>query len=75
MFILLDVDECSLGLHMCHSNSQCINMPGWYYCQCRPGYESLTDDNLRAFCQGNFIAIKYLLKLYFKYYFNKIFIL
>ncbi|GFY64561.1 protein kinase C-binding protein NELL1 [Trichonephila inaurata madagascariensis] len=46
-----DVDECALGLHICHPNSQCINMPGWYYCQCRPGYESHPEDNLRASCQ------------------------
>ncbi|KFM74822.1 Protein kinase C-binding protein NELL2, partial [Stegodyphus mimosarum] len=36
---------------MCHPNSQCINMPGWYYCQCRQGFESHPEDNLGAFCQ------------------------
>lgn len=54
MFLLiLDVDECARGLHMCHPNSQCVNMPGWYFCQCRPGYQSHPEDNLGAFCQGN----------------------
>ncbi|XP_071453142.1 protein kinase C-binding protein NELL1-like isoform X3 [Hetaerina americana] len=33
-----DLDECSLGLHECHAGSECVNMPGWYYCQCRSGY-------------------------------------
>ncbi|XP_076060602.1 protein kinase C-binding protein NELL1-like isoform X1 [Oratosquilla oratoria] len=37
----LDVDECALGLHHCHSASRCVNMPGWYMCQCLPGYTSL----------------------------------
>ncbi|XP_076331201.1 protein kinase C-binding protein NELL2-like isoform X2 [Tachypleus tridentatus] len=48
----IDVDECSLGLHQCHPNSQCINMPGWYYCDCLPGYQSyLVDNNLGIMCQ------------------------
>ncbi|XP_015913510.1 protein kinase C-binding protein NELL2 isoform X1 [Parasteatoda tepidariorum] len=46
-----DVDECSLGLHACQPNSQCVNMPGWYYCECRPGYESHSDDSLGPYCQ------------------------
>ncbi|KAG8224795.1 hypothetical protein J437_LFUL002240 [Ladona fulva] len=33
-----DLDECALGLHECRAGSECVNMPGWYYCQCRAGY-------------------------------------
>ncbi|XP_076324336.1 protein kinase C-binding protein NELL2-like isoform X1 [Tachypleus tridentatus] len=41
----LDIDECKLGIHHCHPNSECINMPGWYYCHCHFGYESHLDNN------------------------------
>ncbi|KAL1116125.1 hypothetical protein AAG570_005620 [Ranatra chinensis] len=38
----LDVDECAAGLHTCNNaTSTCINMPGWYYCTCAPGYTSV----------------------------------
>ncbi|BES99222.1 protein kinase c-Hypothetical protein protein [Nesidiocoris tenuis] len=33
-----DLNECSTGLHSCDNSSICINMPGWYYCTCGPGY-------------------------------------
>lgn len=49
----LDVDECSLGLHRCHPNSRCVNLPGWYTCHCLPGYTSLMPDNSQGLlCQG-----------------------
>lgn len=35
-----DVDECATGLHTCKLTSDCINMPGWYNCKCKPGYET-----------------------------------
>lgn len=35
-----DLDECAAGLHTCKSYSYCVNMPGWYYCKCKPGYET-----------------------------------
>lgn len=44
----LDVDECTLGIHQCPSNSKCINKLGWYRCQCNDGYEdrsNLIDSN------------------------------
>ncbi|XP_069969926.1 protein kinase C-binding protein NELL1 isoform X2 [Penaeus vannamei] len=48
----LDVDECSLGLHRCHPNSRCVNLPGWYTCHCLPGYTSLMPDNSQGLlCQ------------------------
>ena len=36
-----DLDECAAGLHSCKNSSECVNMPGWYYCKCKPGYRSL----------------------------------
>ncbi|XP_043204643.1 protein kinase C-binding protein NELL1-like isoform X4 [Amphibalanus amphitrite] len=38
-----DIDECSVGLHQCHPHSECVNMPGWYHCQCRDGYRADPD--------------------------------
>lgn len=35
-----DLDECATGMHGCKNTSLCINMPGWYYCNCKPGYET-----------------------------------
>ncbi|XP_066158226.1 protein kinase C-binding protein NELL2-like isoform X2 [Euwallacea fornicatus] len=34
-----DLDECSTNAHRCTNSSICINMVGWYYCKCKPGYE------------------------------------
>ncbi|XP_071972207.1 nidogen-2 isoform X1 [Engystomops pustulosus] len=33
-----DVDECEAGLANCGLNSQCLNLPGSYRCECQPGY-------------------------------------
>lgn len=35
-----DLDECATGLHTCKDSSYCVNMPGWYFCKCKPGYET-----------------------------------
>lgn len=35
-----DLDECAAELHTCKSSAYCVNMPGWYYCKCKPGYET-----------------------------------
>ncbi|RXG56460.1 Protein kinase C-binding protein NELL2 [Armadillidium vulgare] len=48
----IDVDECALELHHCPKNSVCINLPGWYMCQCGQGYSSLLSHNSDSkFCQ------------------------
>ncbi|KAF7246448.1 Protein kinase C-binding protein NELL2 [Varanus komodoensis] len=33
-----DLDECSDGFVQCDSRATCINLPGWYHCECRDGY-------------------------------------
>ncbi|XP_035383802.1 protein kinase C-binding protein NELL1 [Electrophorus electricus] len=33
-----DIDECAEGLIQCHNHSRCVNLPGWYHCQCRSGF-------------------------------------
>lgn len=35
-----DIDECALGIDACKGQSECVNLPGWYYCRCKPGFES-----------------------------------
>ncbi|KAF2974635.1 hypothetical protein EK904_001502, partial [Melospiza melodia maxima] len=32
------IDECSDGFVQCDSRANCINLPGWYHCECRDGY-------------------------------------
>uniref|UniRef100_A0A8C1TFD3 NEL-like protein 2 n=1 Tax=Cyprinus carpio TaxID=7962 RepID=A0A8C1TFD3_CYPCA len=34
----MDIDECSEGLVQCDTHSTCVNLPGWYHCECRDGY-------------------------------------
>ncbi|XP_034247207.1 protein kinase C-binding protein NELL1-like [Thrips palmi] len=41
----LDQDECAAGTHRCPAGAaHCVNMPGWYYCRCRPGYRTAFKD-------------------------------
>lgn len=38
-FECLDDDECYLGTHNCVENSQCVNLPGTFTCECKVGYQ------------------------------------
>lgn len=38
VFVSSDIDECSEGLIECHNHSRCVNLPGWYHCECRSGF-------------------------------------
>uniref|UniRef100_A0AAQ4RL43 Neural EGFL like 2 n=1 Tax=Gasterosteus aculeatus aculeatus TaxID=481459 RepID=A0AAQ4RL43_GASAC len=33
-----DIDECADGFVECDTKSTCVNLPGWYHCECRDGY-------------------------------------
>lgn len=33
-----DIDECTEGIIECHHHSRCVNLPGWYHCECRSGF-------------------------------------
>uniref|UniRef100_A0AAZ3QU08 Neural EGFL like 2 n=1 Tax=Oncorhynchus tshawytscha TaxID=74940 RepID=A0AAZ3QU08_ONCTS len=33
-----DIDECTDGFVECDSRAICVNLPGWYHCECRDGY-------------------------------------
>ncbi|XP_050079509.1 protein kinase C-binding protein NELL1-like [Anopheles maculipalpis] len=35
-----DLDECATGLHRCKDTTDCVNMPGWYFCKCKAGFET-----------------------------------
>ena len=41
VFFLVDIDECSRGVHHCQHN--CLNTPGSYRCNCRAGFDLLQD--------------------------------
>lgn len=48
-----DLDECAMNMHHCTNSSVCVNMIGWYYCECKSGYRSpVNDNNLGRDCQG-----------------------
>lgn len=35
--VVLDIDECQNGL-VCQQNAACLNLPGSFRCDCKPGY-------------------------------------
>ena len=45
---LLDIDECTTGVHNCTLNQQCVNKPGGYDCECVHGYKLLN-----GICEGS----------------------
>ena len=49
LFLYIDVDECSLDLHDCGNNSNCINDAGSYLCECKKGFSG--DGKI---CEGMF---------------------
>ena len=38
ILLLLDVNECSTGVHNCHRNADCTDTPGAFRCRCSAGY-------------------------------------
>ena len=36
--VVPDIDECDLGLDVCHPNATCHNTPGAYNCTCNTGF-------------------------------------
>lgn len=36
--LLTDIDECFHGFVECDDKAICVNLPGWYHCECRDGY-------------------------------------
>ena len=52
MFPLLDINECDVGTHMCHTHASCSNTAGSFDCFCNQGY---VGDGLT--CQGNVLFL------------------
>ncbi|KAG7281379.1 hypothetical protein CRUP_020791 [Coryphaenoides rupestris] len=48
-----DIDECAEGLIKCHNQSHCVNLPGWYHCECRVGFH----DNGSYLLDGSSCAV------------------
>ena len=38
IFLLVDVDECALGIHNCQEYANCTNTVGSYFCTCDKGF-------------------------------------
>ncbi|XP_059508160.1 protein kinase C-binding protein NELL1-like isoform X3 [Stegostoma tigrinum] len=50
----IDIDECTEGIIQCHRHARCVNVPGWYHCECRTGYH---DNGNYSFTGENCIDI------------------
>ena len=37
-FVVEDIDECLSGTHNCHTDANCTNTKGSFYCTCHTGY-------------------------------------
>ena len=37
-FVVKDIDECESGTHNCHTDANCTNTKGSFYCTCHTGY-------------------------------------
>ena len=35
---IYSVNECDSNIHNCHTNAECTNTSGSYYCNCTTGY-------------------------------------
>ncbi|KAH9491550.1 Protein kinase C-binding protein nell1 [Bulinus truncatus] len=41
-----DINECEIGIAKCrHNRSACVNIPGWYHCDCLEGFHSTWPNN------------------------------
>lgn len=51
LFLLLDINECVEGTHLCDQHQSCLNTNGSFECHCKLGYELETTTGA---CVGEF---------------------
>ena len=49
-FNFLDIDECAVDLHACHSNATCNDTESSYNCTCKPGFHG----DGKTSCKGKY---------------------
>ena len=55
MYLLIDIDECSLGTDDCEQ--ECVNIEGNYTCQCFPNYRLINTTN----CEGMHEYVRFII--------------
>ena len=48
LYSITDIDECKIGIDLCHDNATCSNTNGSYTCQCKSGFSG----NGTTLCAG-----------------------
>lgn len=44
LFFIVDIDECATNVDTCvDSSSTCVNTPGAFQCDCKTGFNKLSD--------------------------------
>ena len=52
LILLIDVDECAMGVHTCDQICN-VSTDGWYNCSCRDGFTLDQDEHTcNGVCQG-----------------------
>jgi len=54
LYVIADIDECSMGTHTCDPNANCTDTDGSYNCMCMNGFEGNGFN-----CTGKLVCRKY----------------
>ena len=50
----MDIDECFSTDQKCGANATCENFPGTYGCECKTGYQQISNDPFQCQDKGKF---------------------